>query len=143
MGKGCFCCHQISFFLLFFLQLRGRKRSDSDHIYESMDEGILAKLRQNLDADALAADRTECVKDHNRDSAKFYENTKTISDSTVRMPHHTLGIPSAYARDTMAFSLLEEKEALREGAHDGLDSPVESHYVDMHGIVSRTSSLNK
>lgn len=38
-------------------------------------------------------------------------------------------------------SLLEEKEATRE--YFGLDSPLESHYVEMHGIVSRTSSLNK
>lgn len=124
--------------------LRGSRVSrdcESENVYETIDEKTLAKFRQNLNSDSLAIGQTQPRNDCSGGlSEGLYQNATTTRDSaapTCGSP----GLPSGGARGMMVMSLLEEKEATRE--YFGLDSPLESHYVEMHGIVSRTSSLNK
>ncbi|XP_045112483.1 uncharacterized protein LOC123505340 [Portunus trituberculatus] len=122
--------------------LRGRptrKNESSENIYESIQESTLKNLRQNLTAGKLSSSpRDPCSTTTTMDRcsgglAERNDSMKVSLDSIAQMPDT--------AQDALTFSLLEEKEALRD--YFGLDSPVESHYVEMHGIVSRTSSLSK
>lgn len=133
------------------LQLRGhpgRKSECSENIYESLDESTLKKIRQNLSADKLYSNlRDQCsgglAKSNNTTITTLDQCSGGLAETNVSTKaslHPVARMPGA-AQDALAFSLLEEKEAMRD--HFGLDSPVESHYVEMHGIVSRTSSLNK
>lgn len=133
------------------LQLRGhpaRKSECTENIYESLDESTLKKIRQNLSADKLYSNlRDQCsgglAKSNNTTMTTLDQCSGGLAESnasTKASLHPVARVPGA-AQDALAFSLLEEKEAMRD--RFGLDSPVESHYVEMHGIVSRTSSLNK
>lgn len=116
------------------------REKDSEPIYETIDESTLAKLRQNLDSETLG--RPQGVRDQDKPSATgLKEKTMTLWNQTFERECHSSTIPGDDARGTLELSLLEEKAALRQSS--GLESPMENHYVEMHGIVSRTSSLNK
>ncbi|KAG0711525.1 hypothetical protein GWK47_020464 [Chionoecetes opilio] len=122
-------------------ECRIKRDGDSEHIYESIDERTLAKLQKNSYSDILAVSRTQRVKDHSGCSNDGYQSMKAFLGVTVQEPCHFSGIPNNGAESTQTINLREQKEALREDCD--LDSPVESHYVEMHSIVNRTSSLNK
>lgn len=131
------------------------KGGEEDHVYEQFDENSLAKLRKKLELENLA-----CSSEDDEEEGDHYSKTP----QPVRV-HHQIGLLKERLQKTsprdvvvegsskcipdrgtvylnMNLSLQEEKAKAWKEDPD-LGTPPEEQYVEMHGIVSRTSSLNK
>ncbi|KAK3861488.1 hypothetical protein Pcinc_032560 [Petrolisthes cinctipes] len=142
------------------LKGRGRSKTELDHIYEEFDEDAMAKLRRKLELDNFTCNSEENDNDDDDDDDEEGHYTKPPQPVRVhrggklkerlkkggaaKNPKDVVEGASMSDKATYLNMNLNLQEAKAKAWKEDpkLGTPPEEHYVEMHGIVSRTSSLS-